>query len=140
MKPCIKANEIPRELKEMLTSIPYVLSEERFCTCCLYYAGKIGQARRCMVCRCAWDNEKVRFHPVLRTLLKNTRKEYREVEEKYLEKKKKVEILESMFAEEIAEEQRKKDKCYGCPYSREKPCIGICYVDLLKGRSENENE
>lgn len=140
MKPCIKAKDIPRELKAELPAIPRTLSEERFCTICPYYAGVAGRSRRCMVCTCAWDVKKERFHPVLKKLLKSAKKEKKIAEEKFMEIKKRVETLESMFAEEIAEEERKKDKCYGCPYGRVQPCIGICYVDLLNRKRGNEDE
>ena len=28
--------------------------------------------------------------------------------------------------------------CYGCPYGRDAPCIGICYKKLLKGSGKHE--
>ena len=28
--------------------------------------------------------------------------------------------------------------CYGCPYGRDAPCIGICYKKLLKGSGNHE--
>ena len=27
--------------------------------------------------------------------------------------------------------------CYGCPYGRDAPCIGICYKKLLKGSGKH---
>lgn len=134
MKPCIKAKEIPREMKAMLPEIPRELREERFCTFCPYYAGIYAGARRCMVRTCAWDNEKRYFHPALREFLNRTREVVIEAERKYMETKKRMETLESMFAEELAEEERKEDKCYRCPYGRALPCIGICYADLTRKR------
>ena len=27
--------------------------------------------------------------------------------------------------------------CYGCPYGRDRPCMGICYRELMKGVRKN---
>lgn len=143
MRPCIKANEIPRELKKYLPVIPSVISEERACTICPYYAGPYSNSRRCMMMACAWDDDRERFHPVLKKMVTQATREFQKIEEEYLRRKEKMDTLNSMFADELADDERKKSKCYGCPYGRAKPCIGICYVDLqnyfkTKGTEKNE--
>ena len=27
--------------------------------------------------------------------------------------------------------------CYGCPYGRDVPCLGVCYRKLMKGSGKN---
>ena len=134
MRPCVSANEIPRELKADLPVIPNHMCNERFCTICPYYAGVYLKKRRCMLVTCAWDDETESFHPALKKVLSFIRKELVTLEKEYLEKKQTVEVLEQMFAKELQEEQRKADKCYGCPYGAAGPCIGICYADLTERR------
>lgn len=136
MRPCINATDIPRDIKEKLPIISDEICDERFCTSCPYYAGTYGKTRRCMVCKCAWDDAREIFHPALKELLDRSIAEYNAVEAVYLERKKKVEVLTSMFSRELEEEKKKKDKCYSCPYGRNRICLGVCYADLKKKGEE----
>lgn len=136
MRPCIKSSEIPRDLKADIPVIPNKICNERFCTICPYYAGVYQKKRRCMLVNCAWDDDREIFHPALMRMVAFAVEEFAEAEKEYLEKKQKVELLQQMFTRELAEEQKRKDKCYGCPYGTAKPCIGICYADLEERRNK----
>lgn len=136
MRPCIKSSEIPRELKADLPVIPNHICNERFCTICPYYAGVYQKKRRCMLVNCAWDDEREIFHPALKKMLTLAAEELSVLENAYREKKHQVELLQKMFTDELAEDQKKTDKCYGCPYGVAKPCIGICYAELAGRRKK----
>ena len=56
--------------------------------------------------------------------------EFKKAEEKYLEAKRRKEVIYKMFADELREEQKKKDPCYSCAYSSHAPCIGFCYQQM----------
>lgn len=40
------------------------------------------------------------------------------------------ELLMSMFADEMEQEELEKDECYDCCYAKCGPCIGLCYKTL----------
>lgn len=134
MRPCIKSSEIPKELKGDLPVISNTICNERFCTICPYYGGVYQKKRRCMLVSCAWDVASEIFHPSLKRMIAIAKEECSDAEKYYLEKKKKVDLLEQMFAKELQEDKKKNEKCYGCPYGAVQPCIGICYADLAGRR------
>lgn len=138
MRQCINATDIPKEIREKLPVISEETSEERFCTSCPYYAGAYGKTKHCMVCKCAWDDDREIFHPALKELLEKVTLEFNSVEAVYLEKKKKRELLESMFSKELKEEKEQKKKCYGCPYGKNRVCLGVCYADLKRKEKKEE--
>lgn len=133
MRPCINSSDIPKEMKGDLPVIADNICKERFCTICPYYGGVYQKKRRCMLVSCAWDDASEIFHPSLKRMISFAKEECSNAEKNYLEKKKRVEILEQMFAKELREDRKKKEKCYGCPYGAVQPCIGICYADLAGG-------
>lgn len=131
MRRRIKNKQIPKEIKRKLPVISSHILKVRGCTFCAYYAGCFEKRPRCMMADCAWDDEEEHFHPVLRQMLPEFKRKMEKSEEKYLEEKEAYELLVSMFAEEIAKEEREKDECFNCCYGKGGPCIGVCFKALL---------
>ncbi|MDO5392771.1 MAG: hypothetical protein Q4F24_17005 [Eubacteriales bacterium] len=131
MREHILNKEITREIKAELPVIPREMIKERGCSYCPYYAGTFQKRPRCLLAECAWDNENERFHPALRKMLPEYETAMEKARVKYEERKKSYELLVSMFADELAQEERKKDECYGCVYGKCGPCIGICYKRIM---------
>lgn len=130
MRPCLKARDIKKEVKANLPVIDPVIFREHFCTDCPYYAGRYEKVPRCMQKNCAWDDEAELFSPALQELLPVFEEEFQKAEAKYLEAKRKRDVLISMFKQEMQEIKRRKDPCYECPYGKVHPCIGFCYKQM----------
>lgn len=39
---------------------------------------------------------------------------------------------------EKKEDPKKKSPCYGCPYGRTSPCVGVCLQKLMKKKERSE--
>ena len=130
MRPCLKAREIKKDIRGQLPVIDEVTFKEHFCAECPYYAGRIDKKARCMQRHCAWDDEDEIFSLVLKSMVPIIEEEFKKAEEKYLEAKRRKEVIYKMFADELREEQKKKDPCYSCAYSSHAPCIGFCYQQM----------
>ena len=50
------------------------------------------------------------------------------------ETKENLDLVKSMFRDELREEARMQEECYRCPYHNSAPCVGICWKRLLSGR------
>ena len=83
-----------------------------------------------MMAACAWDDEEEHFHPVLRQMLPEFKKEDGESRREISGIKTAYELLMSMFEAEMAQEELEKDECYDCCYAKCGPCIGLCYKTL----------
>ena len=130
MRPCLKARDINKDIKGQLPVIDEVTFKEHFCAECPYYAGRIDKKARCMQRHCAWDDEDEIFSPVLKSMVPIIEEEFQKAEEKYLKAKRRKEVIYKMFADELREEQKKKDPCYSCAYNSHAPCIGFCYQQM----------
>ena len=69
MRERIESKHVTKEIKSQMPVIPVEIIKERGCTFCPYYLGSYEKQPRCMMKNCAWDDEKERFHPVLRELI-----------------------------------------------------------------------
>jgi hypothetical protein len=132
MRERIANRKISKEVRGQLPVVPAENFKERGCSYCPYYAGSYLKQPRCMMAVCGWDDEKEIFNPLLRQMLPEFAEKMEKAKAKYEEAKEDYEMLLSMFAEEMEEEKRRQDKCYGCCYSKSGPCIGICYKSLKK--------
>ncbi len=130
MRPCLKAREIKKDIKEKLPIIDEFIFKEHFCSECPYYAGRIEKKARCMQQHCAWDDRREIFSPVLKEMIPIIEDEYLKIEEKFLEVKKRREIINKMFMDEMLRNQKKEDICNNCAYSSHAPCIGFCYQQM----------
>lgn len=130
MRKRIKNKLIQKEIKRQLPVIDPVILKLRGCTFCAYYVGCFEKQPRCMMAVCAWDDEEEHFHPILQQMLPEFQRKMEKAEEKYLKAKEAYELLVSMFVEELAKEERKKDECFMCCYGKNGPCIGVCYKAL----------
>ena len=130
MRPCLKARDINKDIKGQLPVIDEVTFREHFCAECPYYAGRIDKKARCMQRHCAWDEENEIFSPVLKSMVPIIEAEFKKAEEKYLEAKHRRDVIHKMFADELLQDQKKKDPCYRCAYNSHAPCIGFCYKQM----------
>ena len=130
MRERIEGKHVTKEIKSQMPVIPVEIIKERGCTFCPYYLGSYEKQPRCMMKNCAWDDEKERFHPVLRELIPFYKEKMEKAEEKFLAMKKIYITLLGMFADEMRQEELEKDECYGCAYGKCGPCIGICYKSM----------
>ena len=130
MRPCLKARDINKDIKGQLPVIDEVTFREHFCAECPYYAGRIDKKARCMQRHCAWDDENEIFSPVLKSMVPILEAEFKKAEEKYLEAKYRRDVIHKMFADELLQDQKKKDPCYRCAYNSHAPCIGFCYKQM----------
>ena len=53
---------------------------------------------------CAWDDEDEIFSPALKSMVPIIEEEFQKAEEKYLEAKRRKEVIYKMFADELREE------------------------------------
>ena len=135
MKKCLSSKDIPREVKAMLPIIDSEMYVERACSFCTYHAGLFEKKHRCMMKICSWDTEEEKFHPVLLQLKEKFDREVVRTEEKLSTAKTRQKTLNAMFEKELAEQERRKDPCYECHFSKGTPCIGVCYKKILGGMS-----
>lgn len=131
MRERIMKKQITKEIRAQLPVIQPRMFRERGCSYCPYYAGSFNKQARCMMVNCAWDNVKERFHPLLRQMLPDFKARMEKAKERYEEEKTSYELLLSMFADEMKQEELEADECYGCCYGKGGPCIGVCYKALL---------
>lgn len=88
MRERIESKHVTKEIKSQMPVIPVEIIKERGCTFCPYYLGSYEKQPRCMMKNCAWDDEKERFHPVLRELIPFYKEKMEKAEEKFLAMKK----------------------------------------------------
>lgn len=131
MRDRISNRQITQEVRGQLPVITPEMFRERGCSYCPYYAGSYVKKPRCMMAGCAWDDEEEHFHPALRRMLPDFKAKMEKAKEKYEESLAAYETLYGMFAAEMEQEKLAQDECYGCPYARSGPCIGVCYKKLM---------
>ena len=132
MRNHIPIEEIPREIKMQLPIIPAEKYQKRGCRDCGYYAGSVKKGKRCLMKECVLVDEDELFHPVLKKMMTKLLLKSRIKGEQQELAKKRYQTMQSMFRDEIKEEEKKNDVCYACPYGKGRPCIGYCTDQLLK--------
>lgn len=130
LKDYILKRWIVNKVKMQLPVIPSEIVREHGCTYCPYYAGRMDRQSKCMLKRCSWDNPE-EYHPAMKQLIPFYESKMEKAKSKYKNLKNTCDILRKSFI--VAEKKNiKEDECYHCTYSKNGPCIEICYKKLLQ--------
>lgn len=130
LKEYILRRWIVNKVKSQLPVITSEIVRERGCTFCPYYAGRVDRQSRCMLKRCSWYSPE-EYHPAMKQLIPLYESKMEKAKSKYEDLKNTCDVLNQSFAE-VKENNIENDECYHCTYTRNGPCIGICYKKLLQ--------
>ncbi|PQG88511.1 hypothetical protein CUS53_00265 [Enterococcus faecium] len=134
MRDIIEVKKIPSGIKANLPMISSKDYKKNVCKDCCYFAGTTARAKRCLLKACVYQDDEERFAPALRELIDLKERDYLWAKVRLEETKENLDLVKSMFRDELREEARMQEECYRCPYHNNAPCVGICWKRLLSGR------
>ena len=132
MRDFIDVRRIPTGIKVNLPTISSKEYKTKVCKDCCYFAGTAARAKRCLMKDCVYKDDDERFSPVLRELIDLKERDYLWAKVRLQEVKEELDLVKSMFRDELKEEAMMQDECYTSVWLLRKTFFGRVSCNMLQ--------